>query len=42
MKNKDAGERTHKAASGRVVRLREALSRAAIPHEVPADMMRVM
>ena len=36
------GEGTHKAVSGRVVRLREALSRAAIPHEVPADMMRIM
>lgn len=36
------GERTHKAVSGHVIRLREALSRAAIPHEVPADMMRVM
>ena len=27
---------------GRVARLREALTRAAIPHEVPVDMMRVM
>lgn len=26
----------------RVVRLREALTRAAIPHETPADMMRIM
>lgn len=28
--------------ASRVARLREALTRAAIPHEVPADMMRVM
>ncbi len=27
---------------GRVVRLREGLTRAAIPHEMPADMMRIM
>lgn len=36
------GEGAQKTASDRVARLREALSRAAIPHEVPPDMMRVM
>jgi 2-dehydropantoate 2-reductase len=36
------GEGTRQGDSSRIARLREALTRAAIPHEVPADMMRVM
>ena len=36
------GEGPRQGDSSRVARLREALTRAAIPHEVPADMMRVM
>ena len=36
------GEGPRLGDSSRVARLREALTRAEIPHEVPADMMRVM
>lgn len=36
------GEGPQKGDGSRMVRLREALTRAAIPHEVPADMMRIM
>lgn len=36
------GEGPEQDDRGRVARLREALTRAAIPHEVPADMMFVM
>lgn len=36
------GEGTQKSDGKRVGRLKEALSRASIPHEVPADMMSVM
>lgn len=36
------GDGPQRAAGNRMERLREALTRAAIPHEVPVDMMRVM
>lgn len=36
------GEGAQQDDSGRIARLREALSRAAIPHEAPTDMLRVM
>ena len=36
------GEGSKKGDGSRITRLREAFTRAAIPHEVPADMMRTM
>lgn len=36
------GEGPLKSENNRVARLQEALTRAAIPHEVPVDMMRIM
>lgn len=36
------GEGPQRGGSSRVARLRDLLSRAAIPHEVPVDMLRVM